>query len=205
MSSVLDDFCAARVVELHASCLNRADWPAPEPDGGRGELWLHIEANHRCNSILWEQEDQARRTDVPDAEIVANKRRIDRYNQLRNDCIERIDEALLQALSGSAPRPDAWRNSETAGAIVDRLSILSLKIHHHEQIGLARRDDEAGRARIERRLQELRTQRADLRDCLDTLWQACLAGRATFRVYRQHKMYNDPELNPYLSASPRSS
>ena len=94
------------------------------------EPWPSIAMNHRCNCLLWDEEDQARRTDVPDAAIAANKRAIDGYNQRRNDAIERIDEALLARLAGIAPKPGAWHNSETAGSIVDRLSILALKIHH---------------------------------------------------------------------------
>lgn len=205
MPSVLDDFSATRVGDFHASCLSHTDWPEDAPDRFTAGLWHHIEANHRCNALLWEQEDQARRPDVPDAAIVANKRSIDRYNQLRNDSIERIDELLLEGLSAVAPQPDAWLNSETAGSIIDRLSISSLKIHHHRQYVIECSADDAGRRHVERRLEQLQTQRADLLGCLDTLLQACLRGRARFRVYRQHKMYNDPELNPYLSAPPHSS
>ena len=65
---------------------------------------------------------------LPDAEIAGNKRNIDRYNQKRNDAIERIDEQLLHLLSAVRPDPDARLNSETPGAMIDRLSILSLKI-----------------------------------------------------------------------------
>ena len=89
-----------------------------------------IAANHRNNRLLWDEEDQARRTDVDDAAIAANKRAIDRYNQQRNDAIERIDEALLARVAGIPVATDAWHNSETAGAMIDRLSILALKIHH---------------------------------------------------------------------------
>lgn len=205
MPSVLDDFSAARVGDFHASCLSHTDWPEHTPDRYATGLWHHIEANHRCNSLLWEQEDQARRTDVPDAAIVANKRKIDRYNQLRNDHIERVDEIVLGALSTVAPRPDAWVNSETVGSIIDRLSISNLKIHHHRRQAAARGANDTRRDLVERRLAQLEIQRGDLAGCLDTLVQACLSGRAAFRIYRQHKMYNDPELNPYLSATRGSS
>src|SRR5690606_11622449 len=85
--------------------------------------------------------DLARRTRVSDAEIAVNKRNIDRYNQARNDATERIDELLLVALglvdptsaAGDAPRSTpaegARLNSETAGSMIDRLSIMALKVH----------------------------------------------------------------------------
>src|SRR2546430_2312141 len=91
--------------------------------GGRDPLWRAIEENHLQNCQLWGQEDQARRTHVPDSEIAANKHAIDIHNQKRNDAIERIDEQILERLKSVPRKPDARMNSETAGSIVDRLSI----------------------------------------------------------------------------------
>jgi len=39
-----------------------------------GQIWEAVEANHRNNDALWKEEDLARRRNVPDAEIAANKR-----------------------------------------------------------------------------------------------------------------------------------
>jgi hypothetical protein len=165
-------------------------------------VWQWIEANHRCNNLLWDEEDLARRRDVPDREIAANKRAIDGYNQQRNDAIERIDEHLLSALG--EPQPGARLNSETAGAMIDRLSILALKIFHMrlqtERTDASREHVDACRAKLAR----LVDQRGDLQGCLVQLLADCRAGRAYFKVYRQFKMYNDPTLNPYLYGSKRS-
>ena len=168
-------------------------------------LWRWIEVNHHCNCLLWEQEDQARRTDVPEAAIAGNKRTIDRHNQSRNDAIEKIDESLLESFAGVAKRSDARLNSETAGAIVDRLSILSLKIHHMrlqtERTDVGQEHVEACRAKLVRMIE----QRNDLIGCLDRLLAECAGGSAYFKVYRQFKMYNDPNLNPYLYKTDRWS
>ena len=147
---------------------------------------------------MWDEEDRARRRDVADAAIVANKRAIDGYNQRRNDAIEKIDEALLERLSSVTPAPDAWHNSETAGSIVDRLSILALKIFHMRAETIRAEAAEAHRAACREKLARLELQRADLARCFDTLLARASDGRAFWRIYRQFKMYNDATTNPYL-------
>jgi len=191
------DLHSAAIRALHESDLAR-DAPRDDAMAGAAEPWRSIAANHRCNRLLWDEEDQARRTDVADSAIAANKRAIDGYNQRRNDAIERIDEALLARLAGVTPRPDAWHNSETAGSMIDRLSILALKVHHMR--AQAERTDAASEhvAACRDKLGRLALQRDDLARCLDTLLARAAEGRAFWRVYRQFKMYNDPALNPYL-------
>src|SRR5215831_7895184 len=119
-----------QIVRFHDECLATPSWAKSGAARSAGDVWHSIEANHRCNNLLWAEEDQARRRDVPDGAIAANKRAIDGLNQRRNDAIERIDEQLLSAVAQTPLSPDARLNSETAGAMIDRLSILALKVHH---------------------------------------------------------------------------
>ena len=179
-------------------------------DGGGAEipasaLWQAIGENHRNNRLLWEEEDLARRRNVADSEIAGNKRNIDRYNQARNDAIERIDERLLALLSAVQPAPDARLNSETPGSIIDRLSILSLRIRH---MGMQAERKDVDRAHVERcleKLARLNEQRTDLAACLDQLLADCVRGSSRFKVYRQFKMYNDPALNPAIYGESKRS
>ncbi len=166
-----------------------------------GAAMAAIADNHRYNLLLWRTEDQARRTDVPATQIVRCKRAIDRWNQQRNDAIERIDDALLQRLGGIALRPGARLHSETAGAMIDRLSILSLKIWHMRLQARRRDADPVHLSDCSKKWHALRAQRADLVACLARLLQESERGDAYFKPYRQFKMYNDPRFNPWLTGS----
>ncbi len=201
---------AADVLAQHDTWLASAGWPQRPLHGGPVELWNWVQRNHRFNSLLWAEEDLARRTTVAAADIAANKRAIDGYNQARNDATERVDELLLLALGlvdADSARTDtpvarvpagARLNSETAGSMVDRLSILALKVHAMQAQTQRTDVDDAHRSSSATRLARLQQQRQDLGGCLDALLADALAGRAYFKVYRQFKMYNDPLLNPEL-------
>ena len=80
--------------------------------------------------------------------------------------------------------------------MVDRLSILALKIYHTREEAHRTSATEEHRLRNAGRLALLEEQRDDLAGCLDALWTEVLQGRRRFKLYRQLKMYNDPELNP---------
>lgn len=190
------------IVEFHRACLARDDWPQNTlVIKGLHPVWESIAANHRFNSLLWAEEDLARRRDVPDSEIAANKRAIDGFNQARNDAVECIDEEFLVGLGNVDRSPSARQHSETAGMMVDRLSIMSLKIRamgaQADRVEASPEHREACRHKLER----LREQCADLATCLDDLLEDMAAGRRYFKIYRQFKMYNDPTLNPFLYGS----
>jgi Protein of unknown function (DUF4254) len=165
-----------------------------------GSDWLMaVERQHRANFNLWHIEDKARTPNASDEDVAAVKRSIDATNQQRNDLAEELDRILLGWLeSNGMPNPGAPLNSESPGLIIDRLSILSLRIYHTRE-EVVRPDAPAGHAaRNRERLAMLEEQRNDLSDCLDALWRETLAGTRRFTVYRQMKMYNDPDLNPAI-------
>jgi hypothetical protein len=199
---------AEQIVELHDSqtlAWHQAESAAeddPSPEGNTD--WLEeVRRQHRANCELWHIEDEARAPGASDAELAAVKRRVDRTNQRRNDLAEQLDRALLAWLEPKGlPNPAAALNSESPGLMIDRLSILALKIYHtREEAG--RDGAPAGHARRNLdRLAILEEQRRDLAACLDALWRETLMGTRRFKLYHQLKMYNDPSLNPAIYRTP---
>ena len=162
---------------------------------------------HRFNYELWHQEDAARDEHASDATIAQVKRNIDRLNQRRNDWIEKLDDHLTDSLEAAVLPQSVGtpQNSETPGSIVDRMSIMALRIYHLEE-QLTRTDvDPPHVEKVSARLAICRLQRADLQLCLTQLLNDIAAGRKRHRTYRQFKMYNDPAMNPYLYAPRRAA
>jgi hypothetical protein len=178
-------------------------WHAPHTSSSESfnpDPWLdRVARQHHANFHLWHIEDDARMPGASDARLADVKRRIDRTNQLRNDLAEELDRALLEWLAPQKlPYKEAPLHSESPGLIIDRLSILALKIYHTREEA-ERADAPADHvARNRERLAILEEQRADLARCLDILWRETLAGTRRFKLYRQLKMYNDPSLNPAI-------
>ncbi len=199
---------AAAIVSLHNQ-LTQSWHLLHDPSENQSDPWLALVARqHRANFDLWHIEDEARIPGATDAELANVKRRVDHTNQLRNDLAEELDRTLLNWLAPQKlPNQNAPLHSESPGLIIDRLSILALKIYHtHEEANRADASPEHTE-RNRSRLAILEEQRDDLACCLDVLWRETLARSRRFKLYRQLKMYNDPTLNPaiYRNVPARSS
>ncbi|MCA9168742.1 MAG: DUF4254 domain-containing protein [Planctomycetales bacterium] len=194
-----------RIRTLHESAVQR--WHHEPIDNPYDGIWSIICTQHSYNFLLWHEEDIARSHDVTDQRIADVKRAIDKYNQQRNDWIEKIDDWLTGYLAEAriAPRQDAPLNTETPGSTIDRLSILSLRIYHlREQ--LERTDVDAQHVNsVEQKIAICCLQQADLLQSLAELLRDIEAGDKRHRTYRQLKMYNDPTLNPYLYRTQRKA
>jgi len=171
-------------------------WHETDEETEPGGLMSLAIAQHRANFDLWHEEDKARDPGASDTEIAGVKHAIDRLNQRRNDLVEKMDEFLLTSIgeqNASAPL-----HSETPGMMIDRLSILALKIYHTREEAHRATATEAHRTKNATRLAVLEEQRKDLAGCLNALMADVHAGTRRFKIYRQMKMYNDPELNPVV-------
>ena len=170
----------------------------------RSEILMRTARSYLKNwidTVQWHLEDIIRDPNIDPVEALKIKRRIDRSNQERTDMVEYIDSYFLDLYKDVRVAADATVNTESPAWAIDRLSILALKIYHMEQE--VRRED-VSQKHIEecgRKLDVLRQQQVDLSGAIDALLDDIAAGRKYMKVYKQMKMYNDPELNPVLYAS----
>jgi hypothetical protein len=189
---MLDALLIIRMQEEMTATLHETENEVKFEAGADGLMALAM-AQHRANFELWHEEDKARVPGVPDVEIVRVKHAIDTLNQKRNDLVEKMDVWLIERLEQDAVAP---LHSETPGLMIDRLSILALKIYHTREEAHRASATEEHRSRNVERLALLEQQREDLAGCLDVLWSEVLGCTRRFKLYRQMKMYNDPELTP---------
>ena len=167
----------------------------PYPEGSFESLLYKKNWN---DTVQWHLEDLIRDPHIDPVAALQLKRRIDSANQVRTDMVEKIDDFFLETFRNTPLQPNARLNSETPAWLLDRMSILLLKIYHmQEQIG--RKDvDERHIAQCKTKLQVLTEQREDMRQCFDELMDDLKKGIRKMKVYRQMKMYNDATLNPIL-------
>lgn len=163
-----------------------------------GTIEHDLFAKNWIDAVQWHLEDIIRDPAIDPVEALAIKRRIDRSNQERTDLVERIDSYFLDLFKDVKPQPDATINTESPAWAIDRLSILALKIYHMD-VEVNRQD--ASPAHIDKcrdKLRILLIQREDLTTSITQLLGDLQSGRKMMKVYRQMKMYNDPDTNPVL-------
>lgn len=150
------------------------------------------------DTVQWHMEDVVRNPQIDPVEGLQWKRRIDASNQERTDVVEYIDSYFLEEYKNVTPQETAKINSESPAWVVDRLSILALKVYHMQEETLRMDASAEHKAACNDKLNILLNQRTDLSTSLDELITDIEQGNKYMKVYKQMKMYNDPSLNPVL-------
>jgi hypothetical protein len=171
---------------------------APLSLPAHGLVWAH--RLHLDNFRLWHVEDGVRRPGATESFIAQSKRAIDAFNQQRHEQIEQLDTWLFAYLyeHNSRRLTETELHSETPGNLLDRLSILTLKVYYMGREAERQDATVVHRQTCRQHLAMLAEQRDDIYACLCRLCLDLWSGRKTFKIYRQFKMYNDPDLNPEI-------
>lgn len=176
---------------------DHVDTPIENPYPERSiEYYLYLK--NWIDTVQWHLEDIIRDPDIDPKDALALKRRIDKSNQDRTDLVELIDSYFLDKYKDVKAKETATINTESPAWAIDRLSILALKIYHmRKEVERTDTSDEH-RAQCEKKLSILLEQQKDLSAAIDQLIAEIESGDKYMKVYKQMKMYNDPNLNPVL-------
>ena len=162
------------------------------------EYFLYLK--NWIDAVQWHFEDIIRDPNIDPVEALALKGRIDKSNQNRTDLVELIDSYFLDKYKEVNIDKDATINTESPAWAIDRLSILTLKVYHMkeetERTGVSQEHIDT----CNNKLSILLEQQKDLSTAIDQLIEDIETGKKYMKVYKQMKMYNDPNLNPILYA-----
>jgi hypothetical protein len=166
----------------HVTAVEGALAGRPAPAGAVVALACEL---HASNARQWDLEDLTHDPAATDGDVAAAKRAIDRLNLARHDLVERMDAAIAGALEQA---PAAALATETPGMVIDRLSVLVIRIARTGAAAAA--DGDRGYAE---RLPILRAQLAALTAAFDGYLDELRDGRRRFLRYEQFKLYGaDP-------------
>jgi len=150
------------------------------------------------DTVQWHLEDIIRDPDIDAVKALEIKRRIDKSNQERTELVEMIDSFFYEKYQPVVYSKKATFNTESPAWAIDRLSILALKIYHMQQETLRTDVNEEHKMNCQKKLDTLLEQLQDLSLATDRLLTDIESGKKYMKVYKQMKMYNDPNLNPIL-------
>ena len=150
------------------------------------------------DTVQWHLEDIIRDPQIDNAKGISIKRRIDQSNQDRTDLVEQIDDWINNKLASIQPLESARLNTESIAWVLDRISILCLKLFHMKEQTERDEADETHLNKCKLKYSVLLEQEKDMIQSYDELLEDIEAGKRYVKVYRQMKMYNDQSLNPVL-------
>lgn len=148
--------------------------------------------------VQWHMEDEVRDPYIDAAIGLMWKRNIDLSNQKRTDVVENIDDFFQTQYANVKIKMNARINTESPAWVIDRLSILYLKIYHMREETIRPGTTKQHISNCTGKLNILLNQKADLSNSLDELLNDIEGGRKVMKTYKQMKMYNDENLNPIL-------
>lgn len=150
------------------------------------------------DTVQWHLEDIIREPSIDAIEGMLIKRRIDKSNQNRTDVVEKIDDYYINLFKDIILNDNAKLNTESPAWVIDRLSILCLKIYHMKEQTMRKDVNKNHIKQCSFKLSVLLEQQKDLSSSLDQFLHEISKGEKEIKVYRQMKMYNDSTLNPIL-------
>ncbi len=152
----------------------------------------------KTNKTLWDLEDSARLFELGDSHVAEAKKNIDICNQQRNDLIREIDALLYKHFDVSRAGKESFY-SESPGMIIDRLSIIFIKLSAIRQLISLIEEVDLKSEYLEKE-KILLSQTESLGNFLDMYIERLLRKEVFFEIQQAVKIYNDKRVKKYIDA-----
>jgi hypothetical protein len=166
------------------------------PDTG-DRLSHLVRSNIEVNRNLWDLEDSARMFELGSEYVAMAKRQIDESNQMRNDIVREIDAEIGNELLLKRPNSRLQFYSETPGMIIDRLSILYIKLSVIKDLLLVIKQQDLKNEYREKEI-IVSGQIDRLNNFLDLYFRKLKNRDAVFEVQQPVRIYNDARVRKYI-------
>ena len=150
----------------------------------------------KINKTLWDLEDSARLSELGERYVANVKKNIDVYNQQRNDLIREIDTGLHKFLNVSRGAKESFY-SESPGMIIDRLSIIFIKLSVVQKIIAVVEEDDLRLEYLEKE-KILTGQIENIGNFFDLYIERLLKKDVFFEIQQPVKIYNDARVRKYI-------
>ena len=154
----------------------------------------------KINKTIWGLEDSARLPELGEGHVANVKKNIDIYNQQRNDLIREIDTVLHKLLNVSREAKESFY-SESPGMIIDRLSIIFIKLSFVQKIIAVIEEDDLRLEYLEKE-KILTGQIESIGNFLDLYIERLLKKDVFFEIQQPVKIYNDARVKRYINPAP---
>ncbi len=152
----------------------------------------------RTNKILWDLEDSARLSELGDKHVADAKKNIDVTNQSRNNLIREIDTILYKSLDIVPSSVDKFY-SESPGMIIDRLSIIFIKLSIVRKL-ISLIEEEDLRSEYVAKERVLSNQIDNIGQFLDMYIERLVNKDVFFEIQQPVKIYNDERVRKYFKS-----
>lgn len=164
--------------------------------GSGDQLSRLIRLNMETNLKLWDLEDLARMIELGSDHVARAKQEIDKNNQIRNDLIREMDIEIakqIDILSGTQKE----FYSESPGMIIDRLSIMSIKLSIIRHLLLLIKEVDLKSDYIEK--ENIILKQIDRTgNFLDLFFMKIASKEVFFEIQQSVKLYNDNRIKKYI-------
>lgn len=150
----------------------------------------------KTNKILWDLEDSARLSELGDSHVAKAKKDIDTCNQQRNDLIREIDALLYHHFDVSRAGKESFY-SESPGMIIDRLSIIFIKLSIVQQLISLIEEVDLKSEYLEKE-KILLSQIESIGNFLDLYIERLIKKEVFFEIQQAVKIYNDKRVKKYI-------